>query len=90
MLDKLKQLNELRRQSQQLQQELDGEVLEVEHKGVTVVVTAGMKINSITTNGRNDTDITSAVNKALQEAQKIASKKMRSQLGAMGLDLPGF
>ncbi|NTV30827.1 YbaB/EbfC family nucleoid-associated protein [candidate division WWE3 bacterium] len=90
MIDKLKQLNELRRQSQQMQKDLDSEVLEVEHKGVTVVVTAGMKVNSINTNGRSDDDVTSAVNKALQEAQKIAAKKMRSQLGAMGLDLPGF
>ena len=90
MFDKIKQLNELRKQSQQMQKDLEAEVLEVEHRGVKVTVSAAMKINSLISNGRPDEDVAAAVNRALQEAQKIAAKKMRSQLGNLGLDLPGM
>ena len=90
MLDKVKELNELRRKAKQMESDLSAEVIEVNFKGVTVKVSANIDIIEITSNDRSDEDITSAVNKAVKEAQKIAAKKMRGQLGDLGLNLPGF
>lgn len=90
MFDKIKQLNELRKQSKQMEEDLEKEVLEVTHKGVTVQVSANMQVIMLDSNGKGDEAIIEAVNKGLKEAQKEAAKKMRSQLGDLGLNLPGM
>ena len=90
MFDKVKQLNELRKKAKQLEDELSAEVLEVNYKGVTVTITAGLEIKELDTGGRSDEDIKAALNKAIKEAQKLAAKKMRGQLGDLGLNLPGM
>lgn len=90
MLDKVKELNEFRKKAKQMENELSAEVIEVSYKGVIVKVSANVDIVEIISNDRNDSDITDAVNKAVKEAQKIAAKKMRGQLGDLGLNLPGM
>ncbi len=90
MFDKVKQINDLRKKAKQLEQELDAEVLEVNYKGVTVTISAGLEIKSLDTAGRSEEDIKAAVNKAIKEAQKLAAKKMRGQLGDLGLNIPGM
>ena len=90
MLDKVKELNEFRKKAKQMESELSAEVIEVSYKGVVVKVSANIDIVEILSNDRSDSDITDAVNKAVKEAQKIAAKKMRGQLGDLGLNLPGM
>ncbi|MCA9391912.1 YbaB/EbfC family nucleoid-associated protein [candidate division WWE3 bacterium] len=90
MLDKVKELNEFRKKAKQMESELSAEVIEVSYKGVVVKVSANIDIVEIISNDRSDSDITDAVNKAVKEAQKIAAKKMRGQLGDLGLNLPGM
>lgn len=83
MFDKVKQLNELRKQSKQLEGELSKEVLEVTHKGVTVQVTGNMQLKELASAGKGDRMVMEAVNTALKEAQKVAAKKMQGQLGEL-------
>lgn len=82
MFDRIKQLNELRK----AKDELSKEMLEVEHKGVTVKVSADLSIKEIKVGDRSEDKIKEAVNRALQEVQKIAAKKMKGKLGDFGLN----
>ena len=84
MFDKVKQLNELRRKAKQMESDLSSEKIEVSFKGVGVTISANLEIHALVTNGRPSEDIMAAVNKSIKEAQKIAAKKMRGQLGDLG------
>jgi len=86
MFDKLQQGRELlkmRSQAMQIQKDLDAEVLEVEKHGVVVKISLAQKIRSIATNGKDDDDITDAVNEALKKSQQDAAKKMQTMMGGL-------
>lgn len=86
MMDNLKQLGDLRKmqqQAQEVQKKLSGIKITVEHKGVTVVMTADQKVISI--DGDNNFDkITEAVNEALKQSQKVAAEEMKGLMGNLG------
>ncbi len=90
MFDNIKQLGDLKKmrdQAMEIQKKLGGIKITVEHKGVTVVMTADQKVISI--EGSNDLDkVTEAVNEALKQSQKVAAEEMRGMMGGMGL--PGM
>lgn len=89
-MDSMKQLGDLKKmrdQAMEIQKKLADIKITVEHKGVTVVMTADQKVISIS--GDNDLDkVTEAVNEALKQAQKVAAEEMKSLMGGMGL--PGM
>lgn len=90
LMDNLKQLGDLKKmrdQAMEIQKKLSGIKITVEHKGVTVVMTADQKVVSIS--GDNDLNkVTEAVNEALKESQKVAAEEMKGLMGGMGL--PGM
>jgi nucleoid-associated protein EbfC len=90
IMDNLKQLGDLKKmrdQAMEVQKKLAQIKITVEHKGVTVVMTADQKVVSI--DGEQDFDkITEAVNEALKQSQKVAAEEMKSLMGGMGL--PGM
>ena len=82
MFDKVKELYELKRRADALKRELAEEVIEVERGSVKVVISADMKIREINfPKDISERDLIEAVNRAIEEAQKIAAKKMQGQLG---------
>lgn len=89
-MDNLKQLGDLKKmadQAKEVQKKLSGIKITVEHKGVTVVMTADQKLISIS--GDNDFEkITDAVNEALKQSQQVAAEEMKGLMG--GLGLPGM
>lgn len=89
-MDNLKQLGDLKKmrdQAMEMQKKLSAIKITVEHKGVTIVMTADQKIISIS--GSNDLEkVTEAVNEALKQAQKVAAEEMKPLMGGMGL--PGM
>ncbi len=90
MFDKIKQLNEFRQKAQQMQNDLSKEVIEVSYKGVVIRISANLELIEFSTTKASDNDIKDAVNRAIKEAQKIASQKMRGQMGDLGLNIPGL
>lgn len=90
IMDNLKQLGDLKKmrdQAMEIQKKLAGIKITVEHKGVTVVMTADQKVVSIS--GDSDFNkITEAVNEALKQSQKVAAEEMKPMMGGMGL--PGM
>ncbi len=90
LMDSIKQLGDLKKmrdQAMEVQKKLSGIKITVEHKGVTVVMTADQKLVSIS--GELDHGkITEAVNEALKQSQKQAAEEMRGLMGGMGM--PGM
>lgn len=86
-MDNIKQLGDLKKmrdQAMEVQKKLAGIKITVEHRGVTVVLTADQKVVSIS--GEQDFDkITEAVNEALKQSQKVAAEEMKGLMGGMGL-----
>lgn len=89
-MDNLKQLGDLKKMRDQamvLQKKLAEIRITIEHKGVTVVMTADQKVQSIS--GEADfIKITEAVNEALKQSQKVAADEMKPLMGGMGM--PGM
>lgn len=85
MFDKMKQLYDLKKQADQMKRELEAEVLEVEHGDVRVRVNGAQKILDLDfEDGTDKNKIRDAINKATEEAQKVAAKKMQGMMGGMG------
>ncbi|KKQ65994.1 MAG: hypothetical protein US86_C0007G0039 [Candidatus Daviesbacteria bacterium GW2011_GWA2_38_24] len=86
-MDNLKQLGDLKKmrdQAMEVQKKLSGIKITVEHKGVTVVMTADQKVISI--DGEQDFNkITEAVNEALKQSQKVAAEEMKGLMGGLGI-----
>lgn len=89
-MDSLKQLGDLKKmrdQAMEVQKKLSGIKITVEHRGVTVIMTADQKVQSIT--GEMDLQkVTEAVNEALKQSQQVAAQEMKGLMGGMGL--PGM
>lgn len=89
-MDNLKQLGDLKKmrdQAMEVQKKLSGIKITVEHRGVTVVLTADQKVVSIE-GDMEPTKVTEAVNEALKQSQKVAAEEMKTLMGGMGL--PGM
>lgn len=84
----LGELNELRKQAQQLQSALK-EISITEEKGrAKVELTADMKIHSVKINDEEYSDLRDALNDAIEKAQKKAAQKMQ-EMGGLGNLLGG-
>lgn len=89
-MDNLKQLGDLKKmrdQAMEVQKKLSGIKITVEHRGVTVVLTADQKVVSIE-GDMEPAKVTEAVNEALKQSQKVAAEEMKTLMGGMGL--PGM
>lgn len=84
MFDKLKQMYELKRKADQVKKELEAEVIEVETGGVKIRVNGAQKVQKIELpEDINPDKLKDAINKAMDEAQKVAAKKMQGMMGGM-------
>lgn len=86
-MDNIKQLGDLKKmrdQAMEVQKKLAGIRITIEHRGVTVVMTADQKIQSIS-GDMDPQKVTEAVNEALKQSQKVAADEMKGLMGGMGM-----
>jgi DNA-binding protein YbaB len=102
ILDKAKQvgqLNEMRKQAQQIQKVLEAEKISHSYAGgsIKISIRGDQKIDAITidenwlktqSHQKIETSLKEAINQAVYEAQKVAAKKLQGLGG--GLGLPGL
>ena len=91
MFDKINQMKDLyafKKQSDALKKQMEAIITTVYHKNFKVVVRGDQTVISVAENDVDRKDITEAINKAIKESQKEVGKKMKNQLGGMGL--PGL
>lgn len=84
----LGELNELRKQAQQLQNALKEIIITEERGRAFVELSADMKIRSVKISGEEFSDLRDALNDAIEKAQKKAAQKMQ-EMGGLGNLLGG-
>jgi len=95
MLDKMKELWEMKRQMDEVKKELDAITLESEDNYVRVGISGSQEIKSVSIKAdlatadkaKLEASLTETVNRAIKQSQKAAAEKM-SKLS--GLKLPGM
>jgi DNA-binding protein YbaB len=88
MFDKAKEMYNLKKQADEMKRRMAAIVVEVEEKGVKVVMQGDQEVREVVVDGEKDERLEKAFNKAVKQSQKKVAKKMRDQLGDLGL--PGF
>lgn len=85
MFDKVKQLYELKKQADQLKKELEKEIIEVENSGYKIRINANVRFLEIQMPENPDPNkLKDVLNKAVEEVQKVAAKKMQGMMGGLG------
>lgn len=97
MLDKIKQLMEIKKQAETLKRELEASTVEAsEVRGIKIVISGtqhfhSIEIDSSLINSENkkrlEEDLLRSINAAIQKSQLIAAQKMKSMTG---LNIPGL
>ncbi len=71
-------LNALQQQAKKMQQALQQEEIEIDHKGVKITVRGDQIILKVIVDGVEEARITEAVNSAIKKTQELAAKKLMS------------
>lgn len=85
MLDKLKNLNKLRKAQSEIEKEMEQINSSAERDGIKVVVNANNRVVSIEVDGEEDAMLKDLLNNALKDARKKAEKQMRGRMSELGL-----
>lgn len=88
MFEQIKQLNELRKQGQQLKSEMERITTEVAEGKVKILIRGDQQIERVEVDGAEREDLKKAFNKAVKESQKEVSKKLSGML--TGMKIPGI
>lgn len=83
-LKALGDLNQLRKQAQQMQQDLAAEEITVERGDIVVVISGDQKIKSFTVQGITSQDAIDVLNEAIKKSQELAAKKLQQMTGGLG------
>ncbi|HSW89541.1 MAG TPA: hypothetical protein VLH19_01580 [Patescibacteria group bacterium] len=81
---KLGDLNQLRQQAMQMQQQLAAEEIEVVEGDIRVVISGDQKIKVFTVQGVSSQQAVDALNKAIKKSQELAAKKLQQMSGGLG------
>lgn len=82
-LQKLGDLNQLRQQAMQMQQQLAAEEIEVVKGDIRVVISGDQKIKVFTVQGISSQQAVDALNEAIKKSQELAAKKLQSMSGGL-------
>ena len=94
-----KDLYKLQKQAKEIKKNLKTLHIEVEMKGIQVVVSAEQQVISVTlpedklskeNKASLEKDLVDVINKGMTKAQEVAAEKMRGLMGDMGMNLPGM
>lgn len=77
-------INKLRKQAKQMQQDLSAEEITIERGDIVVVISGDQKIKQFSVQGITSDDAIDALNEAIKKSQEIAAKKLQSMMGESG------
>lgn len=83
-LQSLGNLNKLRKQAKQMQEELAGEEITIEEGDIVVVISGDQKIKQFSVQGVSSEDAVKVLNKAIKKSQELAAKKLQHMSGGLG------
>ena len=82
-------LNQLRKQAKQMQDELSQEEIRIERDDVVVVISGDQKIKHFSVQGVTSEDAVDVLNEAIKKSQELAAQKLQGMAGGLGLMLGG-
>jgi DNA-binding protein YbaB len=77
-------LNQLRKQAKQMQQELAEEKIRIEEGDIVVVITGDQKVVELSVQGISSPDVIDVLNRAIKKSQELAAKKLQQMTGGLG------
>jgi DNA-binding protein YbaB len=80
---KLGKLKKLRDRAVKMKKALSKEEVEIEEKGVKVVMDGTQKLKEVLINGEKNQNLVDVINKAIKKSQKMAAKKMQEIGGGL-------
>ncbi len=88
-LKMLGDLNQLRQQAKQMQDELSGEVIRLEEGDIVVEISGDQKIKKFSVQGVTSEEAIEVLNKAIKKSQELAATKLQKMTGGLGGMLGG-
>lgn len=83
-LKALGDLNKLRKQAKQMQQDLAAEEIKIERNDIVVIISGDQKIKHFSVQGITSDDAVDVLNEAIKKSQELAAKKLQGMMGAGG------
>ncbi len=77
-------LNSLRKQAKQMQQDLAAEEIRIEEGDIVVVITGDQKIKHFSVQGITSQEAIDTLNKAIKKSQELAARKLQEMTGGLG------
>ncbi|PJA41022.1 hypothetical protein CO178_01040 [candidate division WWE3 bacterium CG_4_9_14_3_um_filter_34_6] len=84
----MKDLYALKKQADEMKKKMEKVVVTVAEGDYEIKMRGDQTIESVTSEGEDRNDLKKLFNKAVKESQKMVAKKMRGELG--GLGIPGL
>ncbi len=88
-LKALGDLNQLRKQAKQMQQELAEEIITIEEGDIVVKIRGDQQFIELSVQGIQSQDVIDVLNKAVKKSQELAAKKLQQMTGGLGGMLGG-
>ena len=82
-------INKLRKQAKQMQDELSAETIRVEEGDIVVEISGSQEIKTFSVQGISSDEAVKTLNKAIKKSQELAAKKLQSMTGGLGGMLGG-
>ena len=82
-------LNQLRKQAKQMQDELSAEEIRIEEGDILIVISGDQKIKQLSVQGISSPEVIDILNRAIKKSQELAAKKLQSMTGGLGGMLGG-
>lgn len=82
-------MNKLRQQAKQMQDDLSKEEIRIEKGDIVVVISGDQKIKHFSVQGITSDEAVDALNEAIKKSQELAAKKLQSMTGGLGGMLGG-
>lgn len=77
-------INNLRKQAKQMQQQLAAEVITVERGDIVVQITGSQEIKQFSVQGITSQEAVDVLNEAIKKSQELAAKKLQEMTGGLG------
>lgn len=77
-------LNQLRKQAKQMQDELAAEEIRIEEGDILVVISGDQKIKQLSVQGISSPEVIEILNRAIKKSQELAARKLQSMTGGLG------
>jgi nucleoid-associated protein EbfC len=82
-------INKLRKQAKQMQDELAAELIRVEEGDIVVEITGAQEIVRFSVQGITSEEAVKVLNQAIKKSQEMAAKKLQAMTGGLGGMLGG-